>query len=85
MEKKDLIRKLTELLKEIKYDMPENFYDGEGEDGGLFVVDHQFRIIEDADMSKYTFYSLQMSKTYRTCFLATAPTLCLRTAVTRVW
>lgn len=54
MEKKDLIRKLTELLKEIKYDMPENFYDGEGEDGGLFVVDHQFRIIEDADMSKYT-------------------------------
>lgn len=54
MEKKDLIGKLTELLKEIKYDMPENFYDGEGEDGGLFVVDHQFRIIEDADMSKYT-------------------------------
>ena len=54
MEKKDLIRKLTELLKEIKYDMPENFYAGEGEDGGLFVVDHQFRIIEDADMSKYT-------------------------------
>ena len=54
MEKKDLIRKLTELLKGIKYDVPENFYDGEKDEEGSFVADHQFRIIEDADMSKYT-------------------------------
>ena len=54
MEKKDLIRKLTELLRAIKYDVPENFYDGEKDEEGSFVADHQFRIIEDADMSKYT-------------------------------
>ena len=54
MEKKDLIRKLTELLKGIKYDVPENFYDGEKDEEGSFVADHQFRIIGDADMGKYT-------------------------------
>ena len=32
MEKKDLTKRLTELLKEIKYDVPENFYDGEKDD-----------------------------------------------------
>ena len=54
MEKIELIKRLRELLKAIKYDVPENFYDGEKDEEESFVADHQFHIIEDADMSKYT-------------------------------
>ena len=54
MEKIELIKRLRELLKAIKYDVPENFYDGEKDEEGSFVADHQFRIIGDADMSGYT-------------------------------
>ena len=54
MEKKDLTKRLTELLKEIKYDVPENFYDGEKDGAESFVADHQFHIIEAADMSRFT-------------------------------
>ena len=54
MEKKDLIKKLRELLSGIQYHIPEFFYEGEAEGCEPFVANHQFTITENADMSKHT-------------------------------